>query len=283
MRYRRWAYWVTSMLGLQLALVGIAYTQTETANEPQEREAAAEKASPVDPTGTWKWEYTFNDNTAEFELKLDWDGKKLTGKYTAFDRTSEIEDAKLEKDQLSFVVKREFNGEEFVVNFAGQAELDEINGTVEFEMQGEPREFDWNAKRSVEIDDVLGTWDLKVESPNGVIEPKLTISKDGERLRGKSMTESFGELEAKNVTLKDNELSWEVTGATGGVEIHVKYKGKPRGNTIAGTNEFSVGGNTGTMKFTGKRTPPEEEKEKPASEAKPAAEATPAAAATEAK
>ncbi len=143
-------------------------------------------------------------------------------------------------------------------------------------------EFDWNPKRAVEIDDVVGTWDLRVETANGVVEPKLTITKDGDKLSGKSISQVFGELEAKNLELKDNKLSWEISGSNGGFDINVKYAGQPRGNAIEGTNEFTVGENTGTMKFTGKRTPPEE-KEKPAAGAKPAAEATPATPAAEAK
>ena len=276
-------YFCRFMLAALLMLVAgtasmeLACGQTEiaTSNATEKKEAA-----PVDPTGTWKWEVELNGNTAEFTLKLNWDGKKLTGKYTAFENTTDIEDTKLEKDQLSFVDKREFNGNEFVAEFNGTVKPDDIEGTVSVDFGGdEPREFDWNPKRAVEIDDVVGTWDLRVETANGVVEPKLTITKDGDKLKGKSISQVFGELEAKNLQLKDNELSWEISGSNGGFDISVKYKGKPRGNTIEGTNEFSVGGgDSGTMKFTGKRTPPEE-KEKPTAEAKPAtpaAEAKPA-------
>jgi hypothetical protein len=284
-RYRL-AFSMLGMLGLQAALTGVAIAQAAVATEPVAT-AVEKEAGPVDPTGTWKWDYAFNDNTSEFKLKLKWDDKnekKLTGTYTAFDNTSAIEEVKLEKDQLSFVTKREFNGNEFVVHFQGTTKPDEINGTIKLEFDNEPREFDWNAKRAVEIDDVLGTWDLRVETANGVVEPKLTITKDGDKLRGKSISQVFGELEAKNLSLKDNELSWEITGANSGYDFEVKYKGKPRGNTIDGTNEFTVDGSAGgTMTFTGKRTPPKEEQEQPAAEAKPAAEATPAAAATDAQ
>jgi hypothetical protein len=248
-------------------------TETEVATTAEKKEAA-----PADPTGTWKWEVEFGENSAEFKLKLNWDGKKLTGKYTAFDNTTEIEQARLEKDQISFVDKREFNGNEVVAEFKGKVKPDDIEGTVTVDFGGQgPQDFDWNPERAVEIDDVVGTWDLRVETANGVVEPKLIVTKDGDKLKGKSISQVFGELEAKNLTLKDNELSWEISGSNGGFDISVKYKGKPRGNTIEGTNEFSVGdGDSGTMKFTGKRTPPEG-KEKSAAEAKPATAATQAA------
>ncbi len=125
-----------------------------------------------------------------------------------------------------------------------------------------------------EIDDVVGTWDLSLEGPNGTIEPQLTLSKNGEKLSGKYVS-PFGEREPKNVTLKDNKLSWEISGDADGAQFKVVYAGTPRGNKIEGNAEFDFDGNTGSMEFTGKRTPPEE-KEKAAAEAKPAAEAAPA-------
>ncbi len=144
-----------AVLVFQVALVGFA--QADEASD-------AAKADPVDPTGSWKWDYTFNDNTAEFSLKLDWDGKQLTGKYTAFNNTSDIEDTKLENNELSFIAKREFNGNEFTVHFHGKTEPDDIVGKVGVDFGDGPREFDWHAKRIVEFDDVLGTWNLLLET-----------------------------------------------------------------------------------------------------------------------
>ena len=107
-------------------------TETATATATEKKEAA-----PVDPTGTWKWEVDLMVTSSEFKLKLNWDGKKLTGKYTAFDNTTDIEEAKLEKDQLSFVDKREFNGNEFVAEFNGTVKPDDIEGTVTVDFGGE--------------------------------------------------------------------------------------------------------------------------------------------------
>jgi hypothetical protein len=239
----------------------------------QEGEKSA-AAPPADPSGSWKWEYTFNDNTAEFFLTLAWDGEHLTGKYTAFDNTTDIDEAKLDKNDLSFVAHREFNGNKFDVHFNGKVEPEEINGTVSLDFGDGPQEFDWNAKRTVNVEDVLGTWELRLETPNGVIEPRITITKDGDKLHG-AYVSPFGEREAKNLELKDNELTWEISGENEDFRFKVIYHGKPRGNSIAGTNEFDFNGNTGTMEFTGKRTPPEE---KLAAEPQSAAEAAAPAA-----
>ena len=129
-------------------------------------ESDSEKAAPADPTGTWKWERKFNDNTAQFALKLNWDGKRLRGKYSAFDQTSDIEEAKLEKDQISFLAKREFNGNRFEVKFNGKVEPDDLVGKITVDFGNGPQDFDWDAKR-VEPGDVVGVWDLQLKSPEG--------------------------------------------------------------------------------------------------------------------
>jgi hypothetical protein len=238
---------------LFLAVVGLQPAFAE--------EGDASKTTPPDPTGTWKWERTFNDNKAEFTLKLNWDGKRLSGKYSAFNNTSDIEQTKLEKDQISFLANREFNGNKFEVKFAGKVEPENLVGKITVDFGNGPQEFDWNAKRSVEAEDVIGVWDLRLESPGGVVTPRLTISKGADgKLQGKSES-VMGKFDAKNMELKDNVLTWEISGTGPNGQLKIVYKGKPRGNAIEGENEYDLGGTKGTMKFTGKRTPPEEKKE----------------------
>jgi hypothetical protein len=224
----------------------------------EEAESDSATAEAVDPSGSWHWEYTFDDNTAEFSLDLNWDGEKLTGTYTAFGNTTDIEETELAKDAVSFLSRREFNGNPFTVKFRGTVQPDDIVGTVSVDIRGEPREFDWHAKRKVELDDVVGVWKLHLETPQGPIEPQLTITREGDELRGHYVS-PFGEREPKDLTLKDNELSWRlVSDEDDQFDFEIQYRGKPRGNKISGTNEFDFGGNTGTMDFTGTRTPPED-------------------------
>jgi hypothetical protein len=233
-------------------------------------ESDSSKRAPANPTGTWKWERSFNQNKAEFTLKLNWDGKRLNGKYSAFDRTSDIEQAKLEKDQISFLAKREFNGNKFDVKFAGKVEPDNLVGKITVDFGNGPQEFDWNARRTVEIDDVIGVWDLRLQSPAGAtdtaITPKLTISKSADgKLQGHSES-VMGRFDAKNMVLKDNVLTWEIAGDGPNGKLKISYNGKLRGNAIEGENEFDFNGTKGTMKFTGKRQPPEEKKERKAAD-----------------
>lgn len=251
-----------AIVGLVL-IVGQAAAQTEDAGQTPPASSESKLQPVADPAGTWRWEYNFNGNRVEGRLHLDWDDKQLVGNYTAYDRKSDIEQAELEKDQLSFVTKREFNGNQFVVTFSGQVKSDDIAGKVAIDFGGNrAQEFEWNPKRVVELDDVLGTWELRVETPGGIVEPQLTISKDGDKLRGKSVSNVLGERDAKNIGLKGNELSWDIAGEANGESIKIHYKGKPRGNAIEGTLEFDFNGQKSTRKFTGKRTPAKDEQQR---------------------
>ncbi len=250
----------TAVLASMGVLLGTIFSGTALAEE-----AAPAKAAEINPSGSWKWEYNLNDNPAEFSLKLNWDGKKLTGKYTAFDHTTDIEDAKFEDNKISFISKREFNGNEFTVHFDGKAEPNDIVGKVGVDFGDGPREFDWHAERVVDSASVLGTWKLKLETPQGVIEPELTITNDGDKLVGHYVS-PFGEREAKEVALKDGELTWKIASDDNDqFDFEVVYRGKPDGNKIAGSTEYDFGGNTGTMEFSGERTPPKAKDAKPQS------------------
>jgi hypothetical protein len=228
-------------------------------------QAAAEQAA--DPSGSWRWEREFNGNSMNFLLKLNWEDSKLTGDYTSFDSTSPIKEAKLEGNKLSFAVTREFNGNYFDVAFAGELDGDTIKGNTTMDIGGETREFEWLAKRSVEPADVVGSWKLLLDTPNGPFEPELKITEEGGKLKG-TYSSVFGEIEAKDLTLKDNKLSWNISGKNDDFEWAASYEGEPRGDKISGTNDFDVNGNVGTMDFTGKR-----EKKTDAATAQPAAAA----------
>jgi hypothetical protein len=100
-----------------------------------------------DPTGTWKWERKFNDQTFAVSLKLKLEGDKLTGTLTARNMDTEIQDAKFKDGDISFSVTRERNGQKINQKYAGKLSGDTIKGTVEVERNGETQKVDWEAKR----------------------------------------------------------------------------------------------------------------------------------------
>ena len=62
-----------------------------------------------------------NGTTRESTLKLKQDGDKLTGKISGRNNTeTDIEDAKISGDTISFTVTREINGNKFVTEVQRQ-------------------------------------------------------------------------------------------------------------------------------------------------------------------
>lgn len=213
--------------------------------------------SKVDPTGTWKWERTRGENTRKFTLKIKTEGGKITGSYimrrNETDVETEIKEAKLYGDQLSFQVDREFNDRKFTITMNGKVGKDTITGAGEFSAGGNSREFEWNAKRYVGSAEVVGTWQFRIETNNGnVLEPTLKITEKDGKLAG-MYTGRIGDREVKNLEIKGNQLTFEMSGERDGDEWKVDYKAHPRGDLISGTIDFDFGGNTGTIEFEGKR------------------------------
>ncbi len=102
----------------------------------------------VDPSGTWKWSFTGqNGQTRETTLKLKLEGEKLTGTVSGRGADTAIESAKLNGDEISFQVTREFNGNKFTSKYTGKISGDTIKGKMEFERNGQAQSRDWEAKR----------------------------------------------------------------------------------------------------------------------------------------
>src|SRR5262245_9978133 len=94
--------------------------------------------------------------------------------------------------------------------------------------------------------DATGTWKWVRKSPDGQ-ESEITASlkQEGNKLTGKVSTEA-GEIDVKNGTVMDGNVSFEITVDAGGGEIHVKFTGKLQGDSIKGKAEVTRDGNTMT-------------------------------------
>jgi hypothetical protein len=103
----------------------------------------------ADPSGTWKWTVERNGMTFETTLKLKQESGKLTGTISGRNNTeTPIEDGKVEGDDVTFKVTREFGGNKVVQTYKGKLSGDTIKGKVEFERNGEAQSRDWEAKKS---------------------------------------------------------------------------------------------------------------------------------------
>ena len=95
--------------------------------------------------GIWKW--SLAGQNGDTVLKLKQDGEKLTGSYTNQFGKAEITDGLLKDGDVAFKVKREFNGQAFLIKYSGKLSGEKITGKCEFDVNGQARALDWEAKR----------------------------------------------------------------------------------------------------------------------------------------
>src|SRR5688500_8255646 len=108
--------------------------------------------------GIWKW--SLAGQTGDTILKLKQDGEKLTGSYTNQFGQAEITDGSIKDGDIAFRVKRELSGQAFVIKYSGKLSGDKITGKCEFDMNGQTRALDWNAKRDrAKAAAASGNWD----------------------------------------------------------------------------------------------------------------------------
>lgn len=95
--------------------------------------------------GVWKWSLV--GQTGDTLLKLKQDGEKLTGSYTNQFGAAEITDGSFKDGDITFKVKRDFNGQAFVIKYSGKLSGDKITGKCEFDVNGQTRALKWEATR----------------------------------------------------------------------------------------------------------------------------------------
>ena len=109
----------------------------------------AVSAFAADVTGTWKASQPGRKDGAPREVtyKLKADGDKLTGSMSGMGPDDvAITDGKVKGDEISFTVKREFNGNAMVMMYKGKVSGDEIKFSQTTEGRDQAREF--TAKRA---------------------------------------------------------------------------------------------------------------------------------------
>jgi hypothetical protein len=105
----------------------------------------------ANPTGTWKWTVTNNDQKRDVTLKLKLDGDKLTGALMGRNnQETKIDDATFKDGEVTFSVTRERNGTKMTSKYTGKITGDTLKGKIESERDGKPESRDWEATRAKE-------------------------------------------------------------------------------------------------------------------------------------
>ena len=98
-----------------------------------------------DVSGKWKYSFTMqNGETRESSMTLKAEGSKLTGTMEGRNGSVEIQEGKVDGDNVSFSVTRSFGGNEVKIHYKGVLKGDELKLTMGF---GD-REMEITAKRA---------------------------------------------------------------------------------------------------------------------------------------
>jgi phage shock protein E len=109
----------------------------------------------ADADGNWIWTTPGRNGGAERQsvLSLKTDGTQLTGKISAPGRDGKpadtsIADGKVDGNNISFDVVRQFNGNSVTVAYTGTVADGKITGKIETTRNGETQSHDWLAKNA---------------------------------------------------------------------------------------------------------------------------------------
>jgi hypothetical protein len=101
----------------------------------------------ADASGTWKASIETPNGTMENTFTFKVEGDKLTGTITMGQMgEGPISEGKVDGDNVAFAVVREFNGNQFRINYKGKVSGDEMK--ISGEVVGMDRTFEMTAKRS---------------------------------------------------------------------------------------------------------------------------------------
>jgi hypothetical protein len=208
------------------------------------------------PSGTFVWESDVGGNYIESQLKLMLRGKKLSGEYSDQNVALEIENGAFDGETFSFSLEFDADGVEVSADVSGVVTGDKMTGVTKINLNGETFDLPIEAKRKTGKRDVLGEWNLSIETDAGeAFQPTVTITLKKGKLIGVYDGAVAGEHDLKELALKDNTLTFTIGGEAGdGTSFSAKFHGKPRGDRIRGKADVVIGGAEMTAKIRGKRT-----------------------------
>lgn len=90
----------------------------------------------ADVTGKWTYEQQGRNGSQTVTINLKADGSNLTGTVSGRGGDTEISDGKVDGNNVSFTVVREFNGNKFTSKYSGTLSGDELKLKIESEGGG---------------------------------------------------------------------------------------------------------------------------------------------------
>jgi hypothetical protein len=194
--------------------------------------------------------------TREDAVMLNLDNGKVTGSFQgAAEKPVDVQDVKLKDNQLSFTVEYKWKEQSISLAFAGKVKQDDLDGTVTVTTEAGTEEYPWSPKRSVQLDDAVGRWNVVIDADGNRLTPSIVITKTGEALQGKYTVAEGTVVDATGLKIRDNKIEFRIEATIDGRKIRADYSGRPYGNSMKGSVEYDLDGNQGDIDFSAKREP----------------------------
>jgi hypothetical protein len=212
--------------------------------------------SSSNPSGTWRWTYELNGGTQEDALSLFVEDGKLTGSFLgASGKPVSIKNAKFKENQFSCDAEYSHDGQMISLAFAGKAKNDEVDGSLAVTVEGGTQEFGWTPKRSVRPEDVVGKWNIVIETDDRKLEPSIVIQQQDKALRGKYTVAEGLVVDATDLKIHENKLEFHIDTTYDGRKIEATFSGRPYGRSIQGKIKYKLDGEEGEVDFSAKLQP----------------------------
>ncbi|MFK7736168.1 MAG: hypothetical protein AB8B50_09080 [Pirellulaceae bacterium] len=208
----------------------------------------------ITPNGTWKWTSSVGDQENSCELRLEVEGEKVTGTYKDLNVETEIAKGTFKNGELNLFIEAEVQGTDISAELSGKVSDASIKGRAIVDVQGERYgEFDWEPKRSVGKEEVIGTWDFKFTAADGNdYQPVVKITEKETKLVG-TISAGGEQEQIDEIKLTDAAFSFAYTADYNGSDLELTYMCSPRGNALTGKINFDVDGNTGEFPIKAER------------------------------
>jgi len=205
-------------------------------------------------SGDWKWSITTqNGDTFESTAKLKQDGEKVTGTINGRFGEAEISEGTVKGNEVNFKLKRERDGQAFVIKYNGKIAGDTIKGKTEFERDGNTTTRDWEAKRQSTKSAAAGSWKTALILPDGnKIEGTLNLKQEGDKLTG-AVVLNQNETPIQEGVIAGDNINFKVLRQRDGRTVTSKYKLKLTGDALKGKVESDWSGDWQTLDWEATR------------------------------
>jgi hypothetical protein len=188
--------------------------------------------------GIWEVTMAMGDREIPFTLTISADDEgQPTAKWASERGEMAVSNIESGRNGLSFDVASQGGNFEWQAKFTGTIEGNTLTGTLSSEMG----EMQVSGQRKGA--DIIGTWNLDVDSQMGAQKQRLVINPDLSALYGASVI--------KSVTFADGKLSFDINLGFGGQDFSMSFTGKIEDGKLTG----EIGSDMGSQTITGTKAP----------------------------